>query len=346
MQLWLGEDFRYIAGSGEVYLWDRKGYVVGANDERAEQKIRGSTFIGAFIDEVTIIPESFYRMLLSRLSLDGAKLFGTTNPDSPFHWFKKDFIDRAEDLDINVFNFNLLDNPSLSETFINAIKKEYTGLWHQRFIEGLWVQAEGAVYDHFDDEINVINYTPDNATTYILGVDYGTCNPCAFILVGHRPNHYPSMWVEKEYYWESKVKARQKTDSEYADDFINFINGYHISHIYIDPSAASFKQELRRRGISNLFDADNDVMPGIRFVSQLLLDGTLKICSQCVNLIKEFHNYVWDEKASMRGEDKPIKSNDHGLDGLRYCLYTHFFKRYGKNGMTELDAINLERLYR
>lgn len=343
---WLGPDFYYVQGSGRVQMWDRYGYVVGANDERAEQKIRGSTFIAALLDEITILPESFYKMLLSRLSIEGAQLFGTTNPDSPFHWLKKDFIDRAEDLNIKVFNFKLTDNPSLSDSYIQALQQEYTGLWYKRYVEGLWVQAEGAVYDHFDDKINVIEYIPNNAIRYIVGVDYGTTNPCSFVLIGHRPNHFPNIWLEKEYYWNSKDKGRQKTDSEYADDFIDFIDGKHVSHIYIDPSAASFKQELRRRGVTGIYDADNDVLPGIRFVSQLLLDGSYKICSQCTHSIQEYHTYVWDESASKRGEDRPMKVNDHALDSQRYALYSYFFTKYGKTGMTEQEAEELERKFR
>ena len=163
----------------------REVYVVGANDERAEAKrIRGATFAGALVDEATIVPESFFRMLLSRLSVDGAKLFATTNPDSPYHWLKTQFIDREAELDLKVFKFNLEDNPSLSQNYIKALKSEYQGLWYRRFINGEWVLAEGSVYDFFDQKIHCRREPPSYAKYYVAGVDYGTANPFAAVLSG------------------------------------------------------------------------------------------------------------------------------------------------------------------
>ena len=111
-------------------------YVVGANDERAEGKIRGSEFAGALIDEATLIPEGFFKMLLSRLSIPGAQLFASTNPDSPYHWLKTDYIDREEELNLKVFSFDIRDNPSLGETYIEELSKEYHGLWYKRYLMG------------------------------------------------------------------------------------------------------------------------------------------------------------------------------------------------------------------
>ena len=323
----IGLDAKYYIGKQELNLWGRRIYLVGASDERAEQKIRGISAAGAYVDEMTLIPESFFTMLLSRLSIPEAKLFGTSNPDSPFHWLKKDYIERANELNIKIFNFNLEDNPSLTADFKNALKKEYRGLWYKRYIDGLWCLAEGAIYDFFDEKLHCIDYAPGFAKEYCVGVDYGTTNPCAFVLVGRNTSHYPNMWIEKEYYYDSSEHNRQKTDSEYADDLKKFIEGYSIAAIYVDPSAASFKLECQRQGIRNIYDADNEVLDGIRFVSSLFINGTLKICRSCVNLIKEMQSYVWDSKSKNLGVDKPLKTNDHILDGLRYCLST----RYGKN---------------
>lgn len=311
MQELLGNRVTYQIGKGEVKLFNRTMIVVGANDDRAEAKIRGSTFAGALVDEAALLPESFFKMLLSRLSVEGAKLFCSTNPDSPYHWLKRDFMDREHELDLKVFKFNIRDNPSLSEKYIEDLSREYQGMWYKRYIEGEWCLADGAVYDFFDEDIHVIDMPRTEADYYIVGVDYGTTNPCVFTLIGYNPGGYPNIWLEKEYHYDSQKELRQKSDYEYAKDFIDFIAGHNVKRIYIDPSAASFKQELRRQGVFNVMDAQNDVIPGIRFHSMLLSNGTFKICSQCVNTIKEYKNYLWDSKASQRGEDKPIKANDH-----------------------------------
>ena len=148
----VGRALIYKRGRGEVHLSNRVMHVVGADNEASEAKIRGSEFAGALIDETSLMPESFFKMLLSRLSIPGAQLFASTNPDGPYHWLKRDFIDRESELDLKVFSFKITDNPSLSEKFIEDLSKEYRGLWHKRFIEGKWVLAEGAVYDFFDQE--------------------------------------------------------------------------------------------------------------------------------------------------------------------------------------------------
>lgn len=337
----LGDYVKYWIGKGELNIFGRKIYAVSANDARAEAKIRGSTYVGAYVDEMTLIPETFVKMLLSRLSMAGAKLFGTTNPDSPYHWLKRDFIDRSAELDLRSWCFRLEDNPSLGAEFVKQIKSEYSGLWYQRFIEGRWVQAEGAIYDFFDPAMHCIDFPNHSATFYIAGVDYGTTNPFACVLVGINFDYFPNMWVEDEYYFDSRIQQRQKTDYEYAEDLMNFLKNRYIKAVYIDPSAASFKLELMKRGMDNLYDAENEVNDGIRLVAQYLTQGTLKVAKRCKHLIAEFQSYVWDAKSNRLGVDKPLKENDHALDALRYALYTHFF---GKDG-SSLSARDLDRLY-
>lgn len=329
---------RYNRIMGEFKIFNKKVYVIGANDERSESKIRGSTFAGALVDEITIIPQSFFKMLLSRLSINDAKLFGTTNPDSPMHWLKTDFIDRAHELDLKSFKFVLDDNPVLSKKYKDSLKAEYKGLWYKRFILGEWVLAEGAIYDFFDTNLHVKPKPPTYAKQYFLGIDYGTTNAFAAVLIGFNDDHHPAIWVEKEYYWNSREKGYQKTDSEYAMDLQREFEGYPISLVYIDPSAASFKVELKRKRFA-VKEANNDVLDGIRFVGALIAQGDLVICKQCTNLIKEIESYVWDENSVKLGEDKPVKKNDHAIDAMRYVLYTHFGKK------TTLKNISQEERY-
>ena len=305
----IGSDVRYWSGKREMVVFKKTIHIIGADDERAESKIRGPTFQGAYVDEATIIPESVFRMLISRCAMKGARIFATTNPDSPYHWLKKDFL--TDNPDVKSWKFTLDDNPELTDDERDYLKRQYKGIWFQRFIEGRWVQAEGAIYDFFDTSLHTIDFPPSNAEFYIVGVDYGTTNPCSFVLIGINRSKYPNIWVEDCYYWDSKVKQRQKTDSEYADDLKHFIEGRAVKAIYIDPSAASFKLELGREGVMNLIDAENEVLDGIRLVSKFMSNGTLKICRKCDALIKEIQGYVWDPKCAKTGEDKPLKDRDH-----------------------------------
>lgn len=339
MQLIGVRDVRHYSGKRELVIFNKKIHIVGADDERSESKIRGATFCSAYVDETTIIPETVFRMLISRCCMGKSKIFATTNPDSPYHWLKRDYLDGNPD--VKNWKFTLDDNPQLTEDEKAYLKRQYKGIWFQRFIEGRWVQAEGAIYDFFDTSLHVIDFPPGSAQSYIVGVDYGTINACSYVLIGINRSRYPNMWVEKVYYWDSKVKQRQKTDSEYAEDLTKFVSGYNVKAIYIDPSAASFKLELSRAGISNLYDAENEVIDGIRLVSNLLSNGTLKICRNCDILIKEIQGYVWDAKCAKTGVDKPSKEQDHACDALRYAIFSHCFGK-DQGGMTALDV---DRLY-
>jgi len=312
--------YSWSIGKRELRIFNRLIHVVGAADESSESVIRGSTFAGAFMDEITVIPQVFYDMLLTRLSVDNSKFFGTTNPDSPYHWFKES-IDQSSDT--KVFDFRLDDNPDLSDEVKEFYNNQFTGLWYRRFIEGQWCLAEGTVFDFFEHKYHVVNTYPSSSYT-IVGVDYGTVNPCAFVMISVNPNKYPNWVVIKEYYWDSQKKHFQKTDIDYAKDLKAFCEGHPVKAIYVDPSAASFKAECRKQNLSGFVDGDNDIDNGVRFVSKMLMKGRFKIYRECENLIKEFQSYTWDQKAKERGFDRPAKKNDHALDGLRYALYTHF----------------------
>ncbi len=334
------KDVDYSKGNRELNIYGKTIHIVGADDERAEAKIRGPTFYGAYVDEATIIPESVFMMLISRCAMGQAKIFATTNPDSPYHWFKTNFLENNPE--VKSWQFNLDDNPQLPQVDKDYLTSQYHGIWHKRYIEGLWVQAEGAVYDSFDLNIHILKNLPDTVEQYIVGVDYGTTNPCSFVLIGIDRRKFPNIWVVKEYYFDSKVHQRQKTDSEYAEDLRRFVYQLPVSAIYLDPSAVSFRIELRKMGIENIYEAKNDVLDGIRFVNDLLSNGTLKIGCECKNLIKEIQSYAWDTKSGQRGIEKPLKQNDHAVDALRYACYTHLFgKDSDKNSKPDFD-----RLYR
>jgi PBSX family phage terminase large subunit len=270
--------------------------------------------------------------------MKGAKIFATTNPDSPYHWLKRDFL--TDNSDVKSWQFTLDDNPELTKDEKQYLRRQYKGVWYQRFIEGLWVQAQGAIYDFFDPSIHVIDHGPGLPAYCIIGVDYGTTNPCAFVSVAVNTSKYPNMWVEDVYYYDSKIRQRQKTDTEYACDLERFIKDRPVKAIYIDPSAASFRLECQRHSIPNLYDAENEVIDGIRLVAKYFNNGTLKICRNCESLIKEMQSYVWDANCAKTGVDKPLKVSDHSLDALRYCLYSQFF---GKDG-SRLSPGDLERM--
>ena len=310
-------------GSGEAVILGRTVYLAGANDERASDRIRGITLAGAYGDEVSLWPRSFFTMLLSRLSVTGAKAFLTTNPDGPRHWLKVDYLDRADELDLARFRFRLADNPGLDPAYVANLQAEYTGLWRARFIDGLWVAAEGAIFDAFDPTPGGPHVQAMPAPTPgvlvdpgWVAIDYGTSNP--FVALRLRRDD-TATWVTSEWRWNSRTEYQQLTDSQYADELEAWWAGDEPPTVIVDPSAASFIVELRQRGL-NVLGANNAVLDGIRLVASTLAAGQLRIDPSCVGLIDELAGYSWDPKAQERGQDAPLKVDDHGPDALRYGL--------------------------
>lgn len=324
--------FKLDRSLGELRLFNRRIYLAGANDERAQDKIRGMTVAGVYGDEVSLWPSSFFKMMLSRMSVMGAKGFFTTNPDSPFHWLKVEYLDR-KDLDLWQEHFELTDNLNLDPAYVESLKKEYTGVWFDRMIRGLWVLAEGLIYSLFG--LIPHGYSDGEEPTFDrqdVAIDYGTQNAFAALLIGSKGD---SSWVRREYFYSGRDSQRQKTDAEYSADLKKWLGDIKPRSVIIDPSAASMIEQLKRDGF-RVKPAKNSVVPGISTTATRLAGGKLKIHRKhCPNLVKEFGVYAWDAKAGLKGEDKPLKANDHALDALRYHQFTLFGETKGSVGHFE-----------
>lgn len=302
-------------------LYGRNVWFVGAPDVSAVSTIQGSTLALAYVDEATNLPEPFWKMLESRLSVPGAKLIATCNPEGPSHWLKKDYLDNPN-LDLASWAFNLDDNPSLDEAYKQQLKASYSGMWYNRYILGEWALAHGAIYDCYDHTNEYENPFPA-PNYYIVGIDYGTTNATAAVLCAVTPNKWPQIRVEEEYYYDSAKKGRSKTDQELVRDIKDFIGYKNVSAVYVDPAAASLKIALRQADLPVL-DANNDVLLGIKICSKFIGGKNILIQKGCTILREQLQSYAWDPKAADRGEDKPIKRNDHICDALRYAVCSAF----------------------
>lgn len=307
-------NFQFSTSAKEAYLFGRRILLEGANDARSESKIRGLTLQGAYCDELTLFPKDFFVMLLSRLRVPGAKLIATTNPDSPEHWLKKEYIDRRTELDMLVVRFLLDDNTTLDPQYVTAVKAEYTGVFYNRFILGEWCLAEGIVYPQFDRTQHVRQLDSPQGKWYI-SVDYGTLNAFSAGLWCYDGKQ---AYRAAEWYYSGREQRRQLTNAQYLKHIQALAEGKKIESVIVDPSAASFITELRQAGLT-VRKGRNDVVDGIRRVSTALQQGKLLFSPDCRDCIREFSLYRWDEKAA---EDRPIKENDHAMDDVRYFVST------------------------
>jgi PBSX family phage terminase large subunit len=316
---------------------------VGAKDSGALGAIQGKTMSIVYCDEMTLYPPMIIEMLSTRISNPHSMLFATMNPSYPTHILKQ-WIDKAREGDPNYYElqFKLEDNPYVDQDYKDRIKNSLSGVFYKRNYLGEWTLAEGAIFDFFDRNLHVVSRPPRAADYWIVGVDYGTNNAFAAVLVGVNVGKHTQesamWWVEKEYYWDYKKRNYQKTSSEFADDLKSWMDPFSVKSVYLDPSAANFRLDLQRRGIHPV-NANNDVNDGIIKTMDLIKGGRLFICSECVNLIKEMETYVWHPKCLEKGEDEPLKMNDHAVDALRYAVNSHKPpKFYGDNDARTLGS--------
>lgn len=315
--------------------------VSGGGKAGDEKLIKGNTYGTAYITEVNECSEAFIQEVFDRtLSSPDRKIFHDLNPKAEGHWYYRSVLNFHEEKQkadpaygLNYGHFTIADNMSLSDAQLRAVLATYDrkSIWYARDILGQRKAAEGLIYDMFDRERNVFKLGEEpiglrSVAVRWIGVDYGTRNDTVLLEAYDDGN---ILWITREYRWTSRRERKQKTDEEYADDFMAFMGESYCATI-IDPSAASFIEALRRRGVY-VMEADNDVLNGIRRVSTLMSRGLLKICSDCKGTIDELESYHWDDKAALVGIEKPIKEDDHGCDVVRYLCNTaipHW--RYGE----------------
>ena len=289
-------------------------HLFGGCNSLSASVIQGMTLAGLLLDEVVLMPRSFVEQAMARCSVPGSRLWFNCNPESPQHWFYREWICRAEERRALYIHFRMEDNPGLSPEIVERYKRMYTGTFHRRFILGEWVASEGLVYDFFSPQM--MEDAPEGKMEkWVISCDYGTSNPASFGLWGLRDG----VWYRvKEYYFDSRREGRQKTDGEYVEDIRRLADGRKIERIVADPSAASFILALARAGF-RVQKAKNEVLSGIRTTAEMLKNGKIVICRGCSDSEREFSLYRWQEDAK---GDKVQKEHDHAMDDIRYFAHT------------------------
>lgn len=312
-------------GAPTVRILGRMVHVLGASDAKAEKVIRGMTVAGSYVDEATTLPEEFFTQLLGRMSVPGAQMFVSTNPDNPAHYLRRKFLDRIDSLpDWRSWHFTLDDNPSLTDEYKASIKSEFTGLWYKRFILGEWVAAEGAIFDMWNNDTHVVPHDdlPDMVRILSVGIDYGTTNATSAVALGLGRDG--NLYAVDEWRYDATLSQQRHTDAQLSAGVRGWLASLPAppEWVIVDPAAASFKVQLAQDGILNVMNGENDVSYGIRAVASLLGAGKLLVSDRCAGIIQEAPGYSWDPKATEKGQDAPIKVADHSLDALRYAIAT------------------------
>jgi len=295
-------------------------YFFGGKDESSASMIQGMTLSGVLFDEVVLMPRSFVEQALARCSVRNAKLWFNCNPEHPYHWFYREWIRRTDQKNALYLHFTMEDNPSLSEEVKNRYKRIYAGIFYDRFISGKWTVSEGVVYPMFDRQKHVFQESPV-CSRYVISCDYGTVNPTSMGLWGE----CDGIWYRlKEYYYDSRRDGSQKTDEEHYSGLECLAGTLPVECVIVDPSAASFIACIHAHGRFKVIKARNDVISGIRLVSNALQQGQIKFHISCHDILREFTQYCWNTGSV---NDAPRKEYDHAMDDMRYFVSTFLYGR-------------------
>lgn len=312
----LGWGWTFNRSENRIDVGTNSYHLFGANTERSQDALQGLTAAGCYADEVALFPESFVDQMVARCSVGGSKLWFNCNPSNPSHFFKVRFVDRAGELGLLHLHFDMSDNPTLSPEVVARYERMYTGVFHDRYILGLWTLAEGLVYPAYADALEDEPPAPGDVARWAVSLDYGTQNAFAALLWGFDGR----VWhVCREYRYSGRDEGHQKTDADYVADMAAFVGELpERPEFVVDPSATSFIAAMRRAGF-RVRKARNDVMDGIREVGACMSQGRVRIAAGCSGLVRELGGYAWDSRAD---GDRPVKVEDHSCDALRYGVAT------------------------
>lgn len=163
-----------------------------------------------------------------------------------------------------------------------------------------------------------------------IGVDYGQQNATTYQAAGLNMDLHRLEGLA-EYYHSGRESGSQKSPSDYARDFVGFLEDLHdqygcgFFYAFFDPSAKGLLEEVKRAARSLPFtvllrDAENDVALGISRVQKLLTFEMLSIDPKQQHAREEFGLYEYDKKSIERGQEKPVKVDDHCMDAIRYLV--------------------------
>ena len=320
--------YKYRKFDNYIEILDKKIWLIGFSDEGATEKVRGMTVGGWYADEITSASKSTVEMAITRCSIDGAKMFWTMNPESPYHYIYTDYITNQELINegtVKVWHFTLEDNLHLSQHYIDELKRvnRKSQVNYKRNILGEWVIAEGAIYDMFDTTKHVYDGIVDVDEINIC-CDYGVSTVTTFGVMGikkdlHKGNDY---YLMEETYYDAQERGIAQSDSDRINDILKLQNKYGLdrrSTLYLPHDAASLKAQARKdkRIRMKVRTYAPDTFKDINTIQDLINREKFHIHKSCKNSIKQAQTYSWDIKAQQRGEDKPLKIDDHCCDMWR-----------------------------
>lgn len=319
-----------ISSDNTARIFGEKCYCLGAEKVSQVSKIRGASIKYCYGDEVADWSEEVFELLKSRLDKEYSCFDGTFNPQYPNHWLKA-FLD--SDADIFSQTYTIDDNPFLPELFKENLKKEYAGtVFYDRYILGLWVAAEGLVYQDFanntdkyliEDPIKWVKEKNNRFSSIMIGVDFGgTGSATKFQATGITPNGIV-VALDEDY-----IKGEIDPDS-LNKRYSTFVKNVTLTYGRSQTRADSAEQILIR-GLFHTAQKDNlgtqvknamklQINDRIRLTLLLMKQGRLLVSKNCPHLIEAFQSAVYD---SDKFEDVRLDNGTTDIDSLDAFEYS------------------------
>ena len=278
------------------------------------ERIKGMTAFGAYINEGTTASEVAFKEIISRCSVEGARIIMDTNPEDPEHYIKTDYIDKADGERLIEINFSLYDNTFLSQEYIKNMELVTpSGVFFDRNIKGMWTTADGAVYQDFDKSKHlIIDISKYNFIDYVAGIDWGYEHYGAICLFGI---------TSKNEFVLLKTIRKQYQEIDYWIDELKIIKAeYGNIQMYADSARPEYVMRCRKEKLK-VFNGDKAVLSGIEKVASLIKQNKFLIYDS-EDFLQEIYKYVWDKKTG-----QPQKKNDDLMDAIRYAIYSYKEKK-------------------
>lgn len=316
-----------------------------------------------------------YELLLTRLRspvMPYRQAIVDCNPGPPMHWLNL----RADKPDPKHPGRNMMtrirtrheDNPTLydhrtqqwteaGQEYVFRRLASLTGARLKRMRYGLWVAAEGAVYeDEWDAAVHVIPEAPDprRIAYHFVSLDWGYTNPGVSHLWAVDKDGI--MYCIEERYHTGLTILGSDTDNKrpWGRYLADVCRRYKVECIIYDPSEPEHADSLDQAiGRVHLKKANNDLQGGIDHVRKRLKvqpngkarlyfvegcqvdrDEDLVLDDKPYNTIIEFTMYRYPpEDPEKPVKEDPVKMHDHGMDSVRYAvMYADFRGNMGDVG--------------
>ncbi len=302
-------------------------YIFGGKDESSYMHIQGITLSGILFDEVALMPRSFVEQAITRtLSVKEAKLWFNCNPDSQFHWFYTEWIKCAEKRKALRLHFLMSDNPSLTQKQLDNAEKQFTGVFYDRYIKGLWVSAEGVIYKDFAEHTEnfLIEKMPDDIVRCSIGFDFGGNGSAHAGICTGFSRRLQKVIILDEFYLK-EIVSPARLENEIIDFIRRCQSKYPVYDGYFDSAETTLI-----RGVKNACARDKvnfcvnnarkgEISERIKFTNMIMSQGRFFIMKNCVHIIQALQSAVWNGKASC---DKRLDDGNYNIDSIDAFEYS------------------------